>query len=137
MAVQDFRDLIVWQKAMDLVELVYRLRVSFRREEMYGLTNQVRRAAVSVPSNIAEGHARDTTLDLMHFLSISRGSLKELETQILIAGRLGYIGEQAESRAVMLIAEISRLMSGLTNSLRRRVAATARKSRTVKRSNST
>jgi len=82
MAVKDYRELIVWQKAVDLVEAVYRASASFPKEEVYGLTCQVRRAAVSVPSSIAEGPPRTTTADFLHFLSVARGSLKEVETQL-------------------------------------------------------
>ncbi len=120
MAVRDYRDLIVWQKAMDLVELLYRRTKSFPREELYGLTSQMRRAAVSIPSNIAEGQARRTTRDFMHFLSIARGSLKELETQIIISHRLDYMNGTQQSELVDLTEEISRLISGLNNSLKKK-----------------
>ncbi|MFH1921143.1 MAG: four helix bundle protein [Planctomycetota bacterium] len=120
MAVKDYRELIVWQKAVDLVEAVYRASASFPKEEVYGLTSQIRRAAVSVPSNIAEGQARNTTADFLHFLSIARGSLKEVETQVIIARRLGYIDAQKESELTNLTEEVSRLISGLTNSLKKK-----------------
>jgi len=120
MAVKDYRELIVWQKAVDLVETVYRASASFPKEEVYGLTSQIRRAAVSVPSNIAEGQARNTTADFLHFLSIARGSLKEVGTQVIIARRLGYIDAQKESELTNLTEEVSRLISGLTNSLKTR-----------------
>ena len=117
MAVKDYRELIVWQKAMDLVELLYRRTRSFPKEELYGLTAQMRRAAVSIPSNIAEGQARRTTRDFIHFLSIARGSLKELETQIIISHRLGYINDAQQSELVAATEEVSRLISGLNRSL--------------------
>ena len=120
MPVKDYRELIVWQKAMDLVEEVYRATASFPKEEMYGLTGQIRRAAVSVPSNVAEGQARSTTADFLHFLSIARGSLKEVETQVIIARRLGYVDEQKESELTSLTDEVSRLISGLASSLKRK-----------------
>jgi four helix bundle protein len=91
MSIHDYRDLIVWQKAIDLVEDVYQVTARFPREELYGLTIQLRRAAVSIPSNVAEGHGRASTRDFLHFLSISHGSLKEVETQIIVAERLKYI----------------------------------------------
>ena len=91
MPVKDYRDLIVWQKAMDLVEAIYRTTAAFPREEIYGLTAQMRRAAVSIPSNIAEGNGRNTTRDYLHFLGMAYGSVKEVETQVLIAERLRYI----------------------------------------------
>ena len=124
MAVKDYRELIVWQKAVDLVEAVYRASASFPKEEVYGLTSQVRRAAISVPSNIAEGQARNTTADFLHFLSIARGSLKEVETQVIIARRLGYIDEQKESELTNLTEEVSRLISGLASSLKRKTTQT-------------
>src|SRR6476659_1156091 len=90
-AVRSYQDLVAWQKAMDLVELVYGATRGFPREEVYGLTSQVRRAAVSVPSNIAEGQGRASTKEFLHHLSIARGSLFEVETQVLVAQRLGYL----------------------------------------------
>src|SRR5712691_5534753 len=87
MKVKNYQELIVWQKAMDLVEDVYKASRDFPREEVYALTSQIRRAAVSIPSNIAEGQGRRTTLDFLRHLSIAYGSLREVETQILIAGR--------------------------------------------------
>jgi four helix bundle protein len=87
-AVKDYRDLIVWQKAMDLVETIYRTTATFPREEVYGLTSQIRRAAISIPSSIAEGNGRNTTRDYVHFLGMAYGSVKEVETQVLIAERL-------------------------------------------------
>ena len=85
---RNYQELIVWQKAMDLVIAVYQQTREFPREELYGLTNQLRRASVSIPSNIAEGQGRNTTGDFRQFLSIAYGSLQEVETQLLIAGRL-------------------------------------------------
>lgn len=88
MKVSHYQQLIVWQKAMDLVEKVYEATKTFPREEVYGITNQLRRAAVSVPSNIAEGQGRRTTADFLRHLGIAYGSLLEVETQLLIAVRL-------------------------------------------------
>ncbi len=93
MKVKNYQELIVWQKAMDLVEDVYKSSKDFPREEMYALTSQIRRAAVSIPSNIAEGQGRRTTLDFLRHLSIAYGSLREVETQILIARRLRYVAQ--------------------------------------------
>ncbi len=87
---RSYRDLLVWQKAVELALLVYRLSEGFPRREIYGLTSQVRRAAVSVPSNIAEGYGRSSRKEYVQFLSIAQGSLKEMETQTIIAQRLGY-----------------------------------------------
>jgi len=117
MEVKSYRDLIVWQKAMDLVELVYRQSRDFPREELYGLTNQLRRAAVSIPSNIAEGRARQTTKDFLHFLSITQGSLAEVETQVVIAQRLCYADTESTEKILRLTGEVGRLLHGLRNSL--------------------
>jgi four helix bundle protein len=123
MPVKDFRELIVWQKAMDLVAHAYRTTAHFPREEIYGLTSQIRRAAVSIPSNIAEGQARNTTRDFLQFLAIAYGSLKELETQILIAERLGYINSESKDVLIASTTEVARLISGLANSLKKRAAS--------------
>jgi four helix bundle protein len=120
MPVKDYRELIVWQKAMDLVVAAYRTTAGFPKQEVYGLTSQMRRAAVSVPSNIAEGQARNTTRDFLQFLAVAYGSLKELETQILIAERLEYIGGHAAAALVESTTEVARLISGLANSLKKR-----------------
>jgi four helix bundle protein len=90
MKVKNYRELIVWQKAMDLVEGVYKSSKGFPREEVYALTSQIRRAAVSIPSNIAEGQGRRSTAEFLHHLSIAHGSLRETETQILVAARLEF-----------------------------------------------
>lgn len=117
MPVQSFRELIAWQKAMDMVVEVYRLTRCFPREEVYGLTNQLRRAAVSVPSNIAEGQGRGVGLSFQNHLRIAKGSLQEVQTQVLIAERLGFI-EGTEAQAFQeLSAEVGRLVGGLIRSL--------------------
>jgi four helix bundle protein len=117
MAVKDFRDLFVWQRAMELVEMIYRVSEIFPSKEMFGLTNQLRRAAVSIPSNIAEGQGRNTTTDFLRFLSISRGSLQEVQTQFEIARRLGYIGEESKLELALLSDEVAKLINGLCRSL--------------------
>ncbi len=94
MAVKNYQELIVWQKGMDLVEAVYKASQTFPQEETYGLTSQIRRAVVSVPSNIAEGQGHKSTKEFMHFLSIALGSLREVETQILITERLTYLNKK-------------------------------------------
>ena len=88
---ESYRDLIAWRKAMQLVTDIYDATRSFPRDELYGLTNQLRRAAVSVPSNIAEGQARFSSKEFHHFLSLARGSLVEIETHLMIAENLGYL----------------------------------------------
>ena len=99
MQIKNYKDLIVWQKAMDLAAEIHRLTRSFPREELYGLTSQIRRAAVSVPSNIAEGQARQSTAEFRNFLSISQGSLAEVETQLLLAQRFQYLQPQDAATA--------------------------------------
>jgi four helix bundle protein len=118
MTVRNYSDLIAWQKAMDLVVEVYAVTKRFPKEELYGLTGQVRRAAVSIPSNIAEGQGRRSTKEFLHHLSIAHGSLREVETQILIAGRLHYLGQEEINHLLTLSAEVGRLINGLSNSLR-------------------
>jgi four helix bundle protein len=100
-----YSDLIAWQKAMDLVAVVYQLTAEFPKAEVYGLTSQLRRAAVSVPSNIAEGYARSGRREFAHALSIALGSLAEVETQILIAERLGYLAADSRANLLELSAE--------------------------------
>jgi four helix bundle protein len=114
---QNFRDLIAWQKAMDLVEMVYAATKDFPADERYGLTSQVRRAVVSVPSNIAEGQGRRSRSEFMHFLSVAHGSLREVETQLLIAVRLGYLDERRSTEVLASSDEVGRLVSGLIRSL--------------------
>src|SRR4051794_893858 len=103
MGIRNYTDLIAWQKGIDLVEAVYTLSARFPREEVYGLTAQVRRAAVSVPSNIAEGQGRWNPGEFIQFLGIAHGSLREVETQVHIAVRLRFV-QAAEADPVFLIA---------------------------------
>ncbi len=117
MNVTSYRDLIAWQKGMDLACAVYGATEQFPSREQFGLTNQMRRAVVSVPSNSAEGQGRGTTKDYVHFLHIARGSLQELETQCLLAQRLNYLAEADAQRLLILCDEVSRIVSGLMNSL--------------------
>jgi len=105
---------------MDLVVDVYRATECFPRHETYGLAQQLRRAAVSIASNIAEGQARDHLGDYLHHLSIANGSLMELETQILIAGRLGYVGKERQTQILSRTAEAGRMLAGLSRALRQR-----------------
>ncbi|MCK4342431.1 MAG: four helix bundle protein [Phycisphaerae bacterium] len=112
-----YRDLMVWQKSMALVTEVYRLTRTFPKEEMYGLTSQMRRCAVSVPSNIAEGYGRNSTHDYVRFLRMAMGSLYELQTQMEIAGNLGYAGPSSPELLVESAREIERMMSSLIRRL--------------------
>jgi four helix bundle protein len=112
-----YQELIVWQKAMELVEEVYRASRSFPQEETYGLRSQLRRAVVSIPSNIAEGQGRRTTADFLRHLSIAYGSLLEVETQMLVAIRLRYFGKENSNEVLKLTSEVGRLLNGLMSSL--------------------
>ncbi len=111
--VESHRDLIVWQKAMDMVVEVYRLADHFPKSETYRMIAQMTRAAVSVPANIAEGNARATPKEYAHFLSISKGSLMETETYLFLAVRLGYVTEQQVAGPLGLITEISKMLTVL------------------------
>ena len=111
MKVKNYQELIAWQKAMDLVVKVYTISKAFPREEVYALTNQLRRAAVSIPSNIAEGQGRRTTADFIRHLSISYGSLREVETQTLIATRLRYLTDEKCQEVLNMAGEVGRLLS--------------------------
>ena len=110
---QSYRDLVVWNKAMELVMLVYRLTQDFPREEMFGLMSQLRRSAVSIPSNIAEGQGRSSKGDFRNFLGNARGSLSELETQVLIAEKLSFLQKSDAADLLDLTAEVGRILNGL------------------------
>lgn len=112
-----FKDLVVWQKAMELAKRVYQLTASFPADERFGLVSQMRRAAVSVPSNIAEGQARQSTREFLLFLSHAMGSLAELETQTLLSEQLGHCNPQDAADVHQLIADVSRLLRALRRSL--------------------
>jgi four helix bundle protein len=112
-----YSDLLVWQKAMDLVEVVYRVSRSFPSEERFGLASQLQRSAVSIPSNIAEGHGRKSTKAYVNYLSIASGSLMELETQLHIARRLGYVDDAVLGEITEASGQIGRMLNGLLGSL--------------------
>jgi four helix bundle protein len=116
---KSYRDLVAWQKAMDLVATVYRASARFPRDEIYGLTSQLRRAAVSIPSNIAEGQGRYGAAEFRHFLRQANGSLMELETQLLIAERLDYITPEEANKLLNDAAEVGKILNGLIASLER------------------
>ena len=118
--IRGYRDLLVWQRAMDLVLEAYRVSAVFPAEERYSLIQQVRRAAVSIPSNIAEGHGREHLGDYLRQLSVANGSLMELETQVLIAVRMGYVSEKGEEEVLSRTAEVGRMLSGLVRALKKR-----------------
>jgi four helix bundle protein len=115
--IRNYKHLIVWQKAVELVTDIYRATSSFPASELYGLVSQLRRSAVSIPSNVAEGQGRATKGEFLQFLGHARGSLCELETQIIIAGKLGYISTETEGRLSSEITEVARILNGLLTSL--------------------
>ncbi len=117
--VQSFRDLLVWQKSIQLATSVYRLTPEFPGNEIYGLTSQMRRSADSIASNIAEGHDRLSTLEFQRFLGIARGSSFELQTQLEIARSLGLGNTNSVDAAQSLSCEISKMINGLLKALRR------------------
>jgi len=116
---QSYRDLIAWQKAMALVTDVYLATRRFPGEERYGLTNQLRRAAVLIPSKIAEGQARFYAGEFFHFLSMARGSLVEVETHVQIALNLGYLSDGEDSGLMEETAQLGRILNGLLGSLKK------------------
>jgi four helix bundle protein len=120
--VRSYRDLLVWQRAMDLALAVYSLSRSFPECERFALVSQLRRAAVSVPSNIAEGHVRSSTRDFLRFLSIAAGSLAEIETQLLLSHRLDYVDAQRMNVTLKDADELGRMIRGLQASLSSRLA---------------
>ena len=123
MTVRSYQELKARQRAMDLVQAVYESARAFPKEEVYGLTSQLKRAAVSVPSNIAEGQGRKTTREFLHHLSIAYGSLMEVETQVLIAARLKYLTTAEANDLLERAAECGRLVNGLSNSLKNKLSS--------------
>jgi four helix bundle protein len=117
MEIKSYKDLIVWQKSMDLAVEIYRLTKGFPQDELYSLTNQIRRAVVSIPSNIAEGKGRNSKAEYLHFLSIAQGSLAETETQIELAIRLSYVTELQANKSIQLHNEISKMLAVLYTKL--------------------
>lgn len=115
-----FKGLLVWQKSMDLARLVYETTASYPSEEKFGLVSQLRRCAVSIPSNIAEGHGRDRFNERVHFLYISSGSSNELETQIILSRDFGFIDEVAFQELTRLNDEVSKMLSSLIYTLKHR-----------------
>jgi four helix bundle protein len=114
-----YRNLVAWQKGIDLCELIYRASAAFPRQELYGLTGQIRRAALSVPSNIAEGAGRITNGEFLQAVGHARGSLLEIETQLIIAARLGYLASKDTDTLLELTTEVGKLINGLLRSLKR------------------
>ena len=117
---RNYSDLIAWQKAMTLAESTYNATKSLPREEMYGLTAQMRRAAVSIPSNIAEGQGRRKDGNFLHALLIAYGSLRELETQVILAQRLRFLSDPQSGALLRECGEVGRLLNGLMQSIQSR-----------------
>ena len=115
--IRDYRDLLIWQTAMKLVKATYTATASFPAAEVYGLASQIRRSAVSVPSNIAEGHGRENDGDFRRFLAIARGSLAELQTQLILSGDLGFVDETAVATRLQNTEELARMIRGMQESL--------------------
>ena len=115
--ITDYRDLDVWNESMNLAADVYELTGSFPREEMFGMTSQMRRASVSVAANIAEGYGRQQTRSFIQFLRISQGSLKEVETLVLLAGRVGLVGGEPVERVMARCQRIGKMLVGLVRKL--------------------
>jgi len=115
--ITSYKDLIVWQRGMDLVETVYKITMKLPASEQWGLTSQMRRSAVSVPSNIAEGYGRQATGEYRHHLSIGRASLLELETQVLLSLRLSYLTEAEAQPVLKEIDDISKMLASLISKL--------------------
>lgn len=119
MAVRHYRELKVWQVAMELAEQCYLVTREFPKEELFGLTSQIRRAAGSIPANIAEGQGRRSTKEFLHHLSIARGSLMEVETHLLLSRRVGMLNPEALERLLRTADEIGRMLSGLQSALKK------------------
>jgi four helix bundle protein len=116
--VRSYQDLVAWQKAMNLVGEIYRVSLLFPKEEVFGLTSQLRRAAVSIPSNIAEGQAKSSRGEFQLYLGHARGSMAELETQIMIARNLNYLSESEAAGLLEQAADVGRIMNGLLAALK-------------------
>jgi four helix bundle protein len=116
-AFKSYRDLAVWQRAMDLAKNIYRATAHFPNEERFGLVNQMRRAAVSIPSNIAEGHARSGAREFQRFVSIALGSVAELETQVILSTDLGYLENQTKEDLLLQLDTVGKMLRGLHKSL--------------------
>jgi four helix bundle protein len=117
-----YRDLRVWQRGMELVESIYLITQSFPKTEIYGLASQLRRAAVSIPANIAEGHSREHTREFRNFLSIAQGSISELETEIEIANRLHYMTSEQCSVLLSQVAGLAKQIRSLREALAKKLA---------------
>ena len=115
--IKTHKDLLVWRKSIDLVEQIYKLTKQFPHEELYGITNQMRRCAVSIPANIAEGSGRKNKAEFIQFLHIALGSASELETHLIISQRLGFLSSNSYDEIMNALNEIIKMTCGLINSL--------------------
>jgi four helix bundle protein len=122
--IQSFKDLLVWQKAIALSVLCYRLTEEFPKHEMYGMTAQIRRASVSVPANIAEGHGREHTRSFIQFLRVAQGSLKELETHLILAEQVQLVRAEGLEQVNAMTDEVGRMLRALIRSLQDRIGDT-------------
>ena len=117
----DYKDLIVWQKSMNLAEQIYSLSTNFPKTEIYGMMSQIRRAAISIPSNIAEGNGRYSDKEFLRFLSIANGSLKEIETQLHLSIRLKFVSENDVQAIFKMCDDVARLLNGLRKKISERL----------------
>ena len=121
MSIRNYRDLRVWQISMDMVETIYKITALFPKHELYGLVSQLQRCAVSIPSNIAEGHTKSHKKEYLQALSIAQGSLSELETQLEIAKRLSYISEQTLEQLLQTTSSLGKQLYALSNAIEKKV----------------
>ena len=121
MKVQSYKDLLVWQKAMLITKDVYLLVRNLPKEELYSLSDQIHRSAISIPSNIAEGQERNSTRDFVHFLNIDQGSRAELETQLLIGSSIGYFENNVVEPILNNLSELGKMINSLINKLQKKV----------------
>jgi four helix bundle protein len=118
-SIESYRDLRVWREAMDLAESCYRLTSGFPRREIFGLSSQLRRSAVSIPANIAEGYGRDSTGSYLQFLKVAQGSLKELETHLILSTRLGFATGPDVDAALIRCEAVGKMLRSLIRSIQR------------------
>lgn len=117
--IKTYKDLLVWQKSVELAVMTYKITADFPKNQQYSLVSQMERAAVSISSNIAEGAGRKGTKEFIQYISIAKGSLYELETQLIIASKVSFISEQILNSITVKIEEVGRMLNGLTNSLKK------------------
>lgn len=117
-SINSYRDLLIWQKSMVLVTEIYKLTSQFPKEEVYGITSQIRRASISIPSNIAEGYGRNSTGDYKRFLQISLGSLYELQTQVEICFRLNYLSNEHYTNVQQKVFELEKMINSMISKIK-------------------